>query len=97
LTKMDVLDEEETIKICVGYKYGNKLYQTFPADLSAWGEYQAIYEELPGWQRDTSKMRNPKDIPSEALDYIRKLEQLLDVRVEMLSVGPDRGQIVSLV
>ncbi len=97
LTKLDVLDEQKTIKICVGYKFDNKVYDVFPTDLAAWPECQPIYKEMPGWQEDTSKMRNRKDIPSHAKNYIDTLEKILDIRIEMLSVGPDRGQVVSLI
>lgn len=97
MTKMDVLDEQETIKICVGYKIDGKEYKYFPANLVAWKDYEPIYEDLSGWQEDTSKLRNVKDIPSRALDYIKRLEKILEVKIEMLSVGPDRGQIINLV
>ncbi len=52
---------------------------------------------MPGWQKDTSGIRNVKDIPLHARNYIDTLEKILGVKVEMLSVGPDRGQVVSLV
>ncbi len=97
MTKLDVLDNQKTIKICVGYKINGKVHKYFPADLVARNEYEPIYEELPGWQEDTSKMRNAKDIPSRTSDYIKRLENILDVKIEMLSVGPDRGQIINLV
>ncbi len=97
LTKLDVLDEQKTIKICVGYKFDNKVYDVFPTDLAAWPECQPIYKEMPGWQKDTSKMRDRNDIPSHAKGYIDALEKILGIRIEMLSVGPDRGQVVSLV
>lgn len=97
MTKLDVLDNQKTIKLCVGYKIDGKEHKYFPADLVAWKEYEPVYEELPGWQEDTSKMRNAKDIPSRASDYIKRLEKILDVKIEMLSVGPDRGQIINLV
>ncbi len=97
LTKLDVLDEQKTIKICVGYKFGNKVYDLFPTDLAARPECQPIYKEVPGWQKDTSNMRDIRDIPPQAKSYINTLEEILGIKVEMLSVGPDRGQIVNLV
>ncbi len=96
LTKLDVLDEQKVIKICVGYKVGDRIFTQFPADLAAWSECQPVYEELPGWQQDTSQMREVKDIPPKAKDYINTLESILGIRIEMLSVGPDRGQVVNL-
>lgn len=97
LTKLDVLDEQKTIKICVGYKFGDKIYDLFPTDLAARADCQPVYQEVPGWQKDTSEMRDRKDIPSQAKSYIGTLEKILDIRVEMLSVGPDRGQVVNLI
>jgi len=94
---MDVLDEQKTIKICIGYKFGDKVYDVFPMDLAARSGCQPVYKEVPGWQKDTSRIRNMKDIPLHARNYIDTLEKILGVKVEMLSVGPDRGQVVSLV
>lgn len=97
LTKLDVLDEQKTIQICVGYTFGDKVYNRFPADLAALPKCQPVYKELPGWQKDTSQVRNKKDIPAQAKNYISTLEEILGIKMEMLSVGPDRGQVVSLV
>lgn len=97
LTKLDVLDEQKTIKICVGYKFGDKIYDLFPTDLAARTECQPVYKEVPGWQKDTSEMRDMRDIPPQAKSYINTLEKILGIRVEMLSVGPDRGQVVNLI
>ena len=97
LTKLDVLDEQKTIKVCVGYKIDNKITERFPTDLVAISECQPVYKELPGWQKDTSQLREIRDIPSLARNYIKTLEEILDVRIEMLSVGPDRNQVVNLV
>ncbi|MDQ1272186.1 MAG: adenylosuccinate synthase [Planctomycetota bacterium] len=96
LTKLDVLDEQKTIKICVGYKFGDKVYDLFPVDLAARAECQPVYKEVPGWQKDTSRMRDIRDIPSQAKSYINTLEKILGIKVQMLSVGPDRGQVVNL-
>ncbi len=96
LTKLDVLDGQKTIKICVGYKSGSKVYDVFPMDLAALPECQPVYREVPGWQEDTSKMREKRDVPHQAIHYIKTLEDMLGVKVEILSVGPDRGQVVNL-
>jgi len=97
LTKLDVLDEQETIKICIGYTFDNKTYDRFPADVTAMSKCEPIYKEVPGWKKDTSQVRTKRAIPPQAKNYIRTLEELLGIRIEMLSVGPDRGQVVSLV
>ena len=54
ITKLDVLDDQKTINVCVGYQFGNKVYDVFPMDLAMRGECQPIYKELPGWQKETS-------------------------------------------
>ncbi|MCF6158229.1 MAG: adenylosuccinate synthase [wastewater metagenome] len=97
LTKLDVLDEQKIIKICIGYKFGDTIYHRFPADLTARPDCQPVYRELPGWQKDTSRVRNVNDIPPEAKNYIHTLEEILGITITMLSVGPDRGQVVYLV
>lgn len=97
LTKLDVLDEQKTIRICAGYKFGDEVYDFFPMDLAARSGCQPVYKEVPGWLKDTSRIRNVKDIPLHARNYIDTLEKMLDVKVEMLSVGPGRDQVVSLV
>lgn len=97
LTKLDVLDTQKTIQICVGYKFGDKVYDQFPADLAARAECQPVYKEFPGWLKDTSRIRSVKEIPHEARNYINALEKILGIGIEMLSVGPDRGQVISLV
>ena len=95
-TKLDVLDEQKTINVCVGYQFGNKVYDVFPLDLAMRGECKPVYKELPGWQKDTSGIRSVKDIPYQAKNYLDALEKLLGVKMEMLSVGPDRSQVVNL-
>jgi adenylosuccinate synthase len=94
LTKLDVLDDQETIKICVGYKCDEKTYTRFPTDLAALPHCEPVYEELPGWLEDTSKIRSSKDFPVNVRDYIRRIEDILELKIEMVSVGPERGQIV---
>jgi len=96
VTKLDVLDDQKTINVCVGYQFGNKVYDVFPLDLAMRGECKPVYKELPGWQKDTSGIRSVKEIPYQAKNYLDTLEKLLGVKVEMLSVGPDRSQVVNL-
>ncbi len=94
LTKFDVLDDQETIKICVGYKCGEKTYTRFPTALAALPPCEPIYEALPGWLTDTTKMRNSKDLPVNARNYISIIEDIIGLKIEMVSVGPERGQII---
>jgi adenylosuccinate synthase len=96
VTKLDVLDDQETIRICTGYKYNEKLYNTFPAEIDALYNCEPIYEEVSGWREDTSNVRNHEDLPDKAKDYINTIENIVGVKVKMVSVGPERSQIISI-
>ena len=96
VTKLDVLDDQETIRICTGYKNDNKVYHNFPADLDVLGNCEPVYEEVSGWMEDTSKVRDVKDLPGKAMDYIRTIEEIIGLKVKMVSVGPERLQIISI-
>ena len=94
MTKLDVLDDQETIRICTGYKSNKKVYYNFPADLDILENCEPVYEEVSGWMEDTSNVRDVKDLPGKAMDYIRKIEEIVGLKVKMVSVGPERLQIV---
>ncbi|MEE9604466.1 MAG: adenylosuccinate synthase [Candidatus Scalindua sp.] len=96
ITKLDVLDDQEIVKICTGYKSGKKVYNNFPADLDVLDVCEPIYEEVPGWMEDTSKVRNKEDLPENAISYIQTIEGYLGLKVKMVSVGPDRLQVVRI-
>ena len=96
VTKLDVLDDQDTIKICTGYKYNEKLYNTFPADIDVLNNCEPVYEEVPGWNEDTSGMRSAESLPEKAKDYIKRIENIIGVKVKMVSVGPERSQIISI-
>ena len=96
VTKLDVLDDQDTIKICTGYKYNEKLYKTFPADIDVLNNCEPVYEEVPGWNEDTSGMRTAESLPEKAKDYIKRIENIVGVKVKMVSVGPERSQIISI-
>lgn len=91
LMKLDVLDDLDTIKICTGYQ-GLK---SFPADLDLLTKATPIYEEMPGWQTDISKIRSFKNLPRNAQLYIKKLESLIGVSIKIISVGPERTQTIT--
>ncbi len=96
VTKLDVLDDQETIRICTGYKNDKKVYHNFPADLDVLENCEPIYEEVSGWMEDTSNVRDVKDLPGKAMDYIRTIEEIIGLKVKVVSVGPERLQIVSI-
>ena len=96
MTKLDVLDDQETIRICTGYKSDKKVYHNFPADLDVLENCEPVYEEVSGWMEDTSKVRDVRDLPGKAMEYIRKVEGIIGLKIKMVSVGPDRLQIIRL-
>ncbi len=94
ITKLDVLSALDTIKVCVAYRCGDKIYHTVPAHQSDFHHAEPVYEELPGWKTDISHCRNFYELPREAKDYIDFIEDLAGVPVSMIAVGPDRDQTI---
>ncbi len=94
LTKIDVLDSFEKIKVCVGYKMQGKTLTAMPANRFAYEQLQPEYIELDGWMSDTSSATSYQDLPKKAQDYIAKLEELCEVPVQIVSVGPDKAATI---
>ncbi|MEE8317279.1 MAG: adenylosuccinate synthetase, partial [Candidatus Omnitrophota bacterium] len=92
ITKLDVLDEMEKIKICVGYRYRDKVYRDFPADIDILANCEPVYEEHNGWIESTGLVTRFRDLPRKAKAYLKRLSELLDVRIGMVSVGSKRTQ-----
>lgn len=94
LTKLDVLDGFETIKICTGYKYNGNLYEYLPASPHIQAAIEPIYEEIPGWSESTQGARSWADLPAQAIKYIRRIEELIDCQVALLSTSPRREDMI---
>jgi adenylosuccinate synthase len=94
LTRLDVLDGMETIKICTGYELDGETIDTFPSRESVLERINPIYEELPGWRTPTTEVRTFDDLPPEAQAFIKRVETLLECPVDLISVGPSREQAV---
>ncbi|MCL2606121.1 MAG: adenylosuccinate synthase [Coriobacteriia bacterium] len=94
ITKLDILSEFSTIKICVAYEHLSKTYTTIPGHQSAFHHAKPVYEEMPGWNVDITGCRKYEDLPIEARNYIDRLEELAGVPVTMIAVGPDRKQTI---
>jgi len=94
LTKLDVLDEQATIKVCVAYKLGRRRLKHFPADLRVLAECEPVYEEIEGWQTPTAGITRFRDLPPKARAYVRYLERLTGVQVGILSTGPARDATI---
>jgi adenylosuccinate synthase len=93
LTKLDVLDTFETIKICTGYSVNGEVINHLPETA---GQEVAIpiYEEVEGWMRDTTAARKWEDLPPKAQAFCKRLEELIHVPIKFISVGPERDQII---
>ena len=96
LTKLDVLDLLDKIKICVGYKYRGKVIQDFPFELERWERCQPVYEEMEGWKQDTSRIKIEKDLPKRTREYIRKIEEIGGLSIRRLSLNPERSEFLPL-
>jgi len=94
LTHLDVYDGFPSIKICTAYKFNDEVLTSFPSDIAILGKCQPIYEELDGWQESISGIRNFKKLPAGARNYMSRLEDLLSCPISLVSVGPDRRQII---
>ena len=96
MTLLDVFDVFETIQVCVAYDIDGEAVTTVPARVEALARATPVYERLPGWQTETSAARHADDLPSQALDYLRFIEDRIEARISLVGVGPDREQIVEM-
>ena len=94
VTKLDVLDELETIQICVGYQIDGEPIAGVPVVVDRFAECEPVYEELPGWQSSTVGVTDLEDLPTNARDYLARIEELAGVPVDIISTGPDREQTI---
>jgi len=96
LTKLDVLSDFETIKVCTGYAYGDTILSELPASMEVFSKCQPVYEEFPGWRSDISGIRRFEDLPVNARNYIAKLEELSGCSIMLVSVGARRDETIVL-
>ncbi|MBT8066635.1 MAG: adenylosuccinate synthase [Gammaproteobacteria bacterium] len=94
VTKLDVLDELETIQICTGYKIDGQAIPGVPVVVDRFAECKPVYEEWPGWQESTVGVTNFDDLPQKARDYLARIEELAGVPIDIISTGPDREQTI---
>jgi len=94
LTRLDVLDALDSVKICTGYELNGKVTQNFPSDIDTLGKCKPVYEELPGWRVPINDIRQYRQLPAQARKYIRRLEELLSCPVSIISVGASREQSI---
>ncbi|MDL2284090.1 adenylosuccinate synthase [Oxalobacter sp. OttesenSCG-928-P03] len=96
LTKLDVLDGLETIKICTGYKFDGRMIDIFPSNAEDAAHCEPVYEEMPGWKESTIGTQSMDRLPANAQAYVRRVEELAGIPVDMVSTGPDREETLVL-
>ena len=96
ITRIDVFDKFESLKVCVAYRLGDREITHFPASISELEKCQPVYEELPGWCTDTTAARSWDDLPAEARNYISRLSDLMGCPVNFACIGPERAQTIEV-
>jgi len=96
ITKLDVLDGLDKIRICTHYKYKGKIYEDFPKEINIVEECKPYYEEFEGWNTNTIGIRDFNKLPKAAMAYIKKIERMLGVEVQLISTGQRRDEIIQL-
>jgi adenylosuccinate synthase len=94
VTKLDVLDQLETIRICVGYRSGDQVMSEMPLFVDAYSEVEPVYEEMPGWSQSTVGTVRFEELPHNARRYLDRIQELAGVPIDMISTGPDRDQTI---
>jgi len=94
ITKLDVLDGLETIRICTGYKYQGEVREVNPIGAEAFEKCEPIYEDMPGWTESTVGAKSFDDLPENARNYITRIEELVDAPADIISTGPDRVETI---
>lgn len=96
LTKLDVLSDLQTIKICTGYKYKDQVLKDFPSNPNVLSSCKPVYEEVSGWRSELSDINDPSDLPQNLMNYLGKLEDILETQISLISIGPSREQFITL-
>ena len=94
LTKLDVLDGFEELKVCVGYKLDGERIDRLPAGSNAQARVEPVYETLEGWSQSTRGARSWADLPAQAVKYVRYIEELIECPVTLLSTSPEREDTI---
>jgi len=94
LTKLDVLDGFELLKVCVGYRLGDRQLDDLPASMTDQALVEPVYEELEGWSQNTRGARSWRELPANAVKYVRRIEELIGAPVAMLTTSPERDDTI---
>jgi adenylosuccinate synthase len=96
LTRLDILDGMDDVKICVGYKVGDREVERFPANTALLEECEPVYERMPGWKEPTASATQTQQLPQNALDYVRRIEKLVGCNAQIISTGPSREETIAI-
>jgi len=96
LTKLDILTGLDPLRICTAYRKGEQTFSDLPFGPGELQDFEPVYEELPGWQEDLREARSWEELPSKARAYILRIEELSGASIRMVSVGPEREQVVEI-
>jgi adenylosuccinate synthase len=96
VTKLDVLDGCRELKLCTGYRYGGTVYRDMPSDLGILTACEPVYEEMCGWTTGTTGMTSYRALPPEAKRYLKRIEELAECRIDMISTGSKREETIML-
>jgi len=96
ITKLDVLDGVEAVKICVGYRIEGQLSEILPVGAEELERCEPVYEELPGWKESTVGIKSHQGLPKGARDYLKRIEDLAGVPIDLISTGPERDETIVL-
>ncbi|MGD2099523.1 MAG: adenylosuccinate synthase [Desulfobacterales bacterium] len=94
ITKLDVLGGLDELKICTAYDYKGEILKDFPASLKVLADCQPVYETLPGWKEDISGIKDMKDLPANVKNYLKRIEDLTETPIQIISVGAERNQTI---
>jgi adenylosuccinate synthase len=94
LTKLDVLDGFDELKVCIGYKFNGEMYDRLPAGTGAQAGVEPVYEIFEGWSGSTAGARSWADLPAQAVKYVRRIEELIETPVALLSTSPERDDTI---
>ncbi len=96
ITKLDVLDGLDTIRVAIGYRVGGQVVAEPPLSIEGYASLEPVYEELPGWQESTVGITDYSALPQNARKYLERLQALAQVPIDIISTGPDRDQTIVL-
>jgi len=96
ITKLDVLNDFDKVKICVGYRSNGKIIQHIPSNLKTLENCEPVYEELDGWKSEIKVAKKISDLPIQAQRYLKRVEELIHVKITMVSIGSERNETIEI-